>query len=248
MSEKVKMTTIALHQPNYLPWLGYFQKIYASDVFIFHDVVELNRRSFTQRVYIRNVFGQSETAFLSVPLKKYPRFERIHHLYPATEESWQVNHLNKIKQVYRKAPFFETYFPLLETWLLDAKINTLSLSELNIQLITNLLALLGIQRRLVKSSEMNFPLELKADFGIAWLVKQLNGTIYLSGEGAKKYQQEATYTAQNIQLKYSTYSKFLLENHPPQYQGEPLYGLSILDALFNMGAEGILNHFKQFDS
>jgi WbqC-like protein family len=44
------MTTVAIHQPNFLPWLGYFQKIYASDIFIFHDAVEFTKRSFTQQI------------------------------------------------------------------------------------------------------------------------------------------------------------------------------------------------------
>jgi WbqC-like protein family len=236
------MTTVAIHQPNFLPWLGYFQKIYASDLFIFHDAVEFTKRSFTQRVFIRKMVGSDEKIYLTVPLQKHSDFETIQKLQVVSNVDWQRTHLNKIKNVYQKAPFFELYFPLLEAWFLQLK-NIHSFSDINIQLIINILDILKIKRTFLRSSEMNFPLDLKADRGVAWLVEQAGGSIYLSGEGAKKYQHEQTYTDKNICLKYSNYGLFLSENLPPQYQGAPMNGLSIVDALFNIGAEGIVNHF-----
>jgi WbqC-like protein family len=240
------MTTVAIHQPNFLPWLGYFQKIYASDIFIFHDAVEFTKRSFTQRVCIRKTVNSDEKIYLTVPLQKHSDYEQIKNLQVASNEYWQTAHLNKIKNVYRKAPFFELYFPQLEAWFLLSKTAN-SFADMNIQLIINILDILKIKRIMYRSAEMGFPLDLKADKGIAWLVEKVGGSTYLSGEGARKYQQEQTFIDKNIDLKYAKYGAFLMENHPPQYQGTPIYGLSVIDALFNIGAAGILNHFKQFD-
>jgi hypothetical protein len=236
-----------VHQPNYLPWLGYFQKIYACDVFIFHDAVEFTKRSFTQRTQIRKYLGSNKPIYLTVPLRKHSDFDPIQTLIPNYSTDWQQEHLNKIKNTYRTAPHFNKYYPAIETALMAVAEAQLDFATLNIQLITNILDILKINRVLLKSSEMGFPNALKADKGVAWLVKTVNGQVYLSGLGAKKYQHGSTYEEQNIVLKYSDYGNFLLSDHPTQHQETYLHGLSILDALFNVGASGIIEHFKRFE-
>ena len=234
---------IAIHQPNYLPWLGYFYKIWASDIFVLHDNVEFTKQSFTKRVFIRKSANSTEATYLSVPLKKHSDFIFIKNLKISTEQNWQKSHLNKIYNTYHRAPFFNNYYPIISKTLLDSYL-TESLAELNKKLILNILNILNIDSQIVMSSDL--PLSgYRADEFNAAIVAHLGGSVYISGTGAKKYQSENTYLERHIALMYNQIGKYL-NSTPPQYPVHFMGNLSILDALFYIGEKEILNIFEQY--
>ncbi len=235
--------TISIHQPNYLPWIGYFYKIWASDIFILHDNVEYTKHSFTKRVFIRKYPATSEQDYIIVPLKRHSDFALISDLKICQEQNWQQKQINKIYYVYHKAPFFNDYFPTLERSILSGRDLTY-LAEFNKNLIFDILSFLNIDRKIVLSSEL--PIRgFQADEYNAELVGYMGGDLYMSGTGAKKYQFNMTYSERGISLIYNEIGNYL-KNHPPQYPIQFDAGLSILDALFYIGAEGILDIFKAY--
>ena len=234
---------VSIHQPNYMPWLGYFYKIWASDLFVLHDNVEFTKHSFTKRVFIRKAPADTERHYLSVPLSKHSDFSLIRDLKICSQQNWQQKQINKISYVYHRAPFFDAYFPILKKTILESR-ETTFLTDLNHKLILNILDFLETKTPIVLSSDL--PINgFQADEYNAEIVAHLGGDCYMSGMGAKKYQFNMTYSDLGIYLVYNQLSDFLKTN-TPQYPVPFDMGLSILDALFYIGAEQIMSIFEDY--
>jgi hypothetical protein len=234
---------VSIHQPNYIPWLGYFYKIWASDAFVLHDNVEYTKQSFTKRVFIRKEPNTPSRVYLSVPLKKHSDFALIRELEICNLQNWQQKHLNKIYYVYHKAPFFKHYYPIIQKTI-ESSHDLTHLADLNKFLIFNVLDILDIDKPIHISSQL--PLKgFKADEYNAEIVRKVGGDTYMSGVGAKKYQAENTYSKRHISLIYNNIGQYL-QQAPPQYPTTFDAGLSILDALFYIGKDGILQLFNDY--
>lgn len=234
---------IAIHQPNYLPWLGYFYKIWVSEKFVFHDNVEYTKKSFTKRVCIRKYPDTDTTNYLSVPLKHHSDFELIKDLKICNNINWREKHLNKVYYVYHRAPFFDAFFPMYKQILTDKNPLDDTLVHLNTTLIKAIMQVLGINTPLYYSSHLPISV-LKADFYNAEIAQFLGGTHYVSGTGAQNYQSQLTYESFNVQLDISHFNEFI-HQVPPQYPVPFLPYLSILDALFYLGAQEINALFQR---
>ena len=239
--------TVAIHQPNYLPWLGYFYKIWAADVFVFHDDVQYSKQSLTKRTHIRANHHSSEKKYLSIPLAQHSDSSLISDLKINHSTTWHLQHLRQLKALYQKSPFFDIYFPTIETWLLAAPDYT-HLAEWNIGLIKNISALFEKNKTVFyQSSQLPLTeLHLKGnDYNLA-LVQYTSGTHYLSGIGARKYQEEGIFEKANVTIHYNHIGAYIEEKKYIQQQGAWLGGLSILDAIFNIGMVEIENLFLQY--
>jgi hypothetical protein len=226
--------TIAIHQPNYLPWLGYFYKIANCDCFVFLDDVQYIRQSFTRRVCIRQSPNELQKSYLIVPLQKHSRFTNINDLHINHEQGWQKRQLGQVHHAYQKSENFDRMFSLFQTWM-EASYSFSKLSEFNIYLIKEVCQLLKIDCEFVRSSDLSV-MGSKQEY-IINIVKHLNGEVYLSGKGARKYQEEADFRKANISLQYSTYKEI------PDYQaqGEWLKGLSVIDHMMNLSTQEVQN-------
>ena len=108
---------LSIHQPAYIPWLGYYDRIAKSDVFIILDTVQYQKNSFQNRNKIRTKTGWS---WITVPVitKKILYEKNINQIEIDYNQNWNTKHLKSIKQVYAKAKNFEKIFPLLENILI----------------------------------------------------------------------------------------------------------------------------------
>jgi len=236
---------IAIHQPNFFPWLGYFHKIYHSDVFVFHDNAEYSKKAYINRTFVRKAPNSPERAYITLPLKKHSDFERIKNLKVDNSQNFHQKLLNRIRNVYQKTPFFGEYFPLVEETILNSG-NLESLLKINMGTIECILKILSIKREFVFSSSL--PVNGKKSEYNLNVVKHLKGAAYFSGSGAREYQNDADFDREGIRLVYQDIYDFL-EGHPyEQFQEKKfLNGLSIIDALFNVGASGITEIFKSYE-
>jgi hypothetical protein len=234
---------VSIHQPNYIPWLGYFYKIWASDAFVLLDDVEYTKQSLTKRVFIRKELSTPSRVYLSVPLKKHSNTTLIRELEIYNQKNWQRKHLINIYHVYHKAPFFKKYYPIIQKTI-ESSHDLTHLADLNKFLIFNILDILDIDKPIYLSSQL--PIKgFKADEYNAEIVKKIGGDCYMSGVGAKKYQIESTYSKRHIALIYNNIGEYM-QQAPPQYPTSFDAGLSILDALFFIGKEGILQLFNDY--
>jgi hypothetical protein len=212
---------VAIHQPNYLPWCGYFAKMSAADVFILLDNVDMSKGSYTSRCQIRN--GDSPQWF-SVPV-------RFHAGDPITavqfaNAQWAGKHLKTLKHIYGRCPFFDEVMAVVEPVYRDPGER---LGEFNIRMIRRLADYLGLPCRLWKASELAAAGE--GDDRLLALVRCVQGDTYLSGKGGQNYQDPKKFAAAGIELVVKTYAPISY----PQGGHEFLGGLSIIDALCNLG-------------
>jgi hypothetical protein len=228
------VTVVAVHQPNYLPWLGYFAKIARADIFVFLDDVQFSKGSFTNRVQIARGGAPS---WLTQPVRY--QFGDPISVVSFAKPDWARAHAEAIRQTYRRTACFPSVWPDIEALLAEA---TGGLATVNVRLNQALAARLGLVNcRFVKSSSLPISRDAEAGTRLAEIVAHLApGGTYLSGKGGAKYQSEVTFAARGIRLVYSTFS-------PPTYsQGhEPfLPGLSIIDALFHCGWEATAEQLR----
>jgi hypothetical protein len=213
---------VAVHQPNYAPWCGYFAKMFASDAFVFFDDAQLPQgRSFVTRVKIAR--GPDEEQWLTVPVVK--RLEPIRAVEFA-DRSWAERHQQTLRHVYGKTPHFAAVMGLIGP-LYESP--GLSVAEFNMRLIREVASYLGYSGDFHRSSE--HPSDLKADARIAQLVADIGGSVYVSGAGGQKYQSEAVYAQRGITLQVRTYQPASYTRSGWAWVG----GLSVLDPLFHLG-------------
>lgn len=234
-----RIESIAIHQPNYIPWLGYFFKIFMADHFVFHDDVIFSSKSFTKRALFRKEFNNQETQWLGVAVHK-SKDKKIHEIKIDHMSLKIKRHLKKMEYLYHATPYFDYYFPSIKSMLSDFDQHE-NLAEFNIHVIKKISALLKIHSSFHKSSSLD--LNLKGhEYNMA-LIEHFNCGIYYSGTGAKEYQQDELFVEKNIQLIYLDSLGYLQKNKYTQHQGEFLPGLSIIDAIMNVGVEGVREIF-----
>lgn len=214
----------AIHQPNFVPWIGYFHKILKSDVFIFLDHVEYTRRSFINRNRIK---GPTGAKWLTVPVS-FKNKPSILVVQINNNLDWKRNHLSTFKAFYGKAEHFEEIYSILEE-IYEKK--WVYLAEFNKALIKEISSLLDLHTEFVDSHTLH-PREKKMGL-IIELCTKVNANIYFSGKGAIKYQDPKVFEEHGIKLVYQEFE------HPvyPQRFGEFISNLSILDMLFNVGID-----------
>jgi hypothetical protein len=219
------MTIASIHQPQYLPWLPYCAKADGCQVFVYLDNVQYQKNGVQNRNQIKTAQGAQ---WLTVPVNASSdttiRETRI------ADQRWTKKHLQSIRQNYARAPFLDLFEeglrPILEQPHED-------LAGLNIAVTEWLFRSLGIGCKRIRASELKVA-GMKDDLVIA-ICKAAGATVYLSGHGAKCYQDEKKFRAEGIELRYHEY-------HNPTYaQCHPAGGflpdLSSLDLILNAGPD-----------
>jgi len=220
--------TVAIHQPNFFPWLGYFNKIYKSNAFVFLDEVQFPRTSSANVVNRTKILCNGEAKWLTCTLAKKGSLVKIGEL--EIKEDIKSTNFEKINQYYKKSPFYKEVIKFVEEIMLYWNNN---LSSYNINAIKRICEKLGIEREFILQSSLN-TISAKEDLMIE-ITKKAKGEVYLSGNGARKYQKEVNFLNQGVKL---VYQEFIPQEYKQYGTKEFNAGLSVLDALFNQGFEG----------
>jgi hypothetical protein len=213
---------VTIHQPDFLPWLGFFDRWKRSDLFIVLDDVQFIRRGWQHRDKIKTARG---VQWLTVPVMKKSRFsQKISDVEIDNQADWRQKHLNTLSAAYRKALHFERVYGALNA--IYSKRHLL-LIDLNLDLLTFGAEALGVATPLVLSSSLH-ERTTKSE-RLANLVKAVGGTIYLTGLGSKGYLDDQPFKRQGVEVIWQRFQ------HPvyPQLHGafEPM--LSVLDYLMS---------------
>jgi len=225
------LRSIAIHQPNYIPWLGYFYKIYQSEIFVFLDDVQFSNQGLHNYHFIKTPNGPVR---LRIPVIQ-TLGDKINEVKIRNESDWHKNHLNQLYANYRRTSYFEEVYSDFSRLLTESHEY---LTSLNISIIEFICKKLGITFHFIRSSELN--LNSVKEAKIIDVCNARGGTIYLSGTGARAYQNEADFLKNGIQLKYSEYKIFEYHQEFPGFQSN----VSVLDFLMNCGYNWdlVLNH------
>jgi hypothetical protein len=219
------MKTVTIHQPNYLPWLGYFHKISHSDCFVILDNVEYSKNSVINRNKIRIKDGW---AYLTIPIEKKYHNSRIVDVELQDDYSWQNSHFNTLEANYKKADYFYCHADFFRK-LFNAKYRYLW--EINEKIILYLLDCFDINVEIKKSSELNLDFDLKKTGLILDILKEVEANKYLSGPSGKRYLEPDLFIVNDIKLEYTNFKHPIYKQ---RYQGF-VSDLSAVDLLFNIG-------------
>jgi hypothetical protein len=219
---------VAIHQPNFFPWLGYFDKIRRADVFIFLDAVDYPRAgsggmgSWTNRVRIA---VQNEARWITCPVRRVPLGRPIREVAIDDRQPWRLKLIKTLRANYGRAARFESAMSLIEPLIMH---NEGNLATANIAAIKAIAAHLGLATRFVRQSDLTY--EGKATELLIALVRAVGGTGYLSGGGAAGYQQEQLFRQDGVELVFQAFS-------PKPYGPTDTFipGLSVIDYLMRDG-------------
>ncbi len=218
---------VAGHQPNYLPWLGFFDKVRRSDVFIIEDNVQFERQGFTNRNRILTADG---IRWLTVPIEhaNKPLLIREVHIANEGEPRWGRKHWLTLKHSYCKTPYWNDYADFFkETYEREWDL----LIDLNMHLIRGIMAFLEIKKPLIMSSSLAAS-GRKTGLIIAQC-KELGADVQLAGNGCKEYIDQTLFERQGIKLVFQDFV------HPVYPQGRSVFtpNLSVVDYLFCVGSK-----------
>ncbi|MGK0313802.1 MAG: hypothetical protein ACI86M_000011 [Saprospiraceae bacterium] len=209
---------VAIHQPNFLPWMGYFYKIAQCDTFVFFEDVEYTKRSFIRRVKIHKPHKVDEDKYLIVPLQKHSDFADIAELKLLIDPIWQRRIKAQIHQSYSKTPCYAQLESILDTFFTD-KWEAEYFINFSTEIILHIARKLELECEWKYSSSLGIKKQ-SAEANIE-IIKKVGGSKYISGLGAKKYQTKDQYLDQGIQLIYSDYpTRFRNKNLPTHFMNK----------------------------
>jgi hypothetical protein len=228
------LKTVTMHQPNYLPWIGFFAKVSLSDCLIIYDNAQYEKNGVTNRNKIRTRAGP---LYLTVPVGKLPVDTGIADIVLPPDKKWRLQHWRTIYQNYARAPFFDDYAAFFEN-LYRQELHYLR--DLNEQILLYLLSCFEINVETVRTSSLYVdPTLRKTDLMLAYMNK-VGASTYVSGPSGKNYLETDRFAASDIALKYFKFEHPVYKQRYPGFEAN----LSAIDLLFNLGPEasGIVKH------
>jgi hypothetical protein len=218
--------TVSINQPAYLPWLGYFERIAASDVHIVLDHVQFEKNSFVNRNKVRTREGWT---WLTVPVLTKGRFGHlaINQLDLVAGHPWAKKHWSTLRMNYARAPFFPSYAPAYDALYAHPWSGFLPMAE---AFLRQHLADLGIRTQILFSSTLGIS-GTKSDL-VLNLCRAVGADRYLSGPLGRSYLTEADFEDAGIQLVYQDFK------HPSYTQCQPGAfepAMGVIDLISNHG-------------
>lgn len=223
---------VSIHQPHFLPWLGYLHRMMQCDLFVLLDHVQFERQNFQNRVTIKTPDGPQ---WLSVPVLHGSRCERIVDKYIDNEgkgrHRWGARMLRTLRHAYRGAPWFQTWAAGLER-LLDGDWERLV--DLDLASLELLRTALDIDTPLLRSSMLQ--VRGQREDAVLEICQAVGAKAFLGGMGAsRRYLDPAPFRRAGIELRWQDFE------HPRYPQRAPVdqfvTGISALDLIFNCGPD-----------
>jgi WbqC-like protein family len=218
---------LTVHQPNFLPYLGFFDKCDYSEILVLYNSTQFKKNDFQNR---NKIAGKGGEVLLTIPVNK--KFgQKINEVKINNSKKWKEKHLKSLENCYSKSKYFLKYFSEIKE-VYYAK-NWEFLSDFNIYFIKFLLKKLKISCNILLSSEMN--LRERGSDALMEICEKLNLKEYISGTNGRKYLVLDKFKEKEILVRFQNYAH-------PRYNQEGIKFkpyLSILDLLFNEGPNSL---------
>lgn len=222
---------VSVHQPNFLPWPGFFNKIKNSNIFVLLDHVQFSSRSYINRV---KIFIENKPRWISIPIIKGR--DRINLSKISNHRNWKRKLLHSIHHNYSSLPMYGKYIGEIKYLINYEEKN---LFDYNLQIINYFIKKLKINTTILKSSEILKNENLRGSEMIVHICKICKSNVYLAGDGAEGYEDLNIYKLNKIKyFKNNYHQKPYKQKHTKNF----VKGLSILDCLFNVGFEKLTEY------
>ena len=220
---------VAIHQPNFFPWLGFFDKLARADTMVLLDSVQFPKKGGTWINRVQLLVGDSP-AWVTVPVvRAYEGTRTIVEMEIDESAPWRKKLLKTIQASYGRAPYHDDVAGPLADLVEDP---SGSLADYNVAAIEALASSLGIETKLVRSSQLEAD-GAATDLLVA-ITREVGGRAYLAGGGASGYQEDEKLEAAGIELVEQRFEHPVYE----QRTNEFVPGLSVIDALMGCGFAG----------
>ncbi len=239
MDDIESISKLAIHQPNFAPWLGYFLKMAQADTFILLDDVQFSKGSYTPRVRIhQKLFDGNQ--WLTIPIKKHSATTAISEIQLDRSQDIETMILNKLDAVYGKTNYYNQVVGEIEVLIQDLK-ETELLADFNQKWIEWFRSVLDINTPLEYSSQME-----KTDSNeqvILQICRSKKASVYISGQGGKSYIDLKAFNRYDIGVEFVDYGNSIKNRFPKRVDSQ-LTNKSILSWLMLIPQEEIRQIFK----
>lgn len=216
---------VSAHQPNFAPWLGFFDKALHSDVLVLLDTVQFIKRGYQNRTQLKGTAGPQ---WLTVPVITKGRYDQATMDVEIDETAdWQRVHLRTLQGLLAKAPHRDVLLEAVEP--IYGREGVRRLVDLNVAVIREVIVRLGIATRLVLASELD--VTGSSTRLMLNLTQAVGGEVYLSGPTGRTYLEPELFAAEGVDLRYHRFEAF----EYPQRHGDFAPGLSCFDYIGNAG-------------
>lgn len=228
---------VSIMQPYFFPYIGYFQLIANSDVFVIYDDVNFIKKGWINR----NTILVNNTPYLfSIPLQNVSQNKLINEIFISDLDKWKTDLLKTISSSYKKAPFYQDVYPLIE--------KIISFDELNLALyiqnsLQDLCEYLNLNTKLIMSSEIVKNNGLRGENKIIDICLQLGANQYINAIGGIELYIQDNFQVKNIDLKFIKSENIIYK----QFKNEFKPWLSIIDVIMFNSLEDtrmLLNKFE----
>ncbi len=217
---------LAIHQPQYMPWLGYFHKLASCDLFVLLDDVQFKKNEWQHRNRIRGAQGPQ---WLSVP-NHYHFPQKITEVRVLNERDWKKDHLSAIRSCYGRTPFFEKYAADLSHFFEN---NWETIDKLNADSIKLITGWMGIKTPIKISS--NHVLHGESTVRLINICRHFGADTYLAGAGGKDYMDLGLFEQAGIKVLFQEFACPCYAQHWARTPENFVPNLSALDLVFNAG-------------
>ena len=219
------MSTICIHQPDFVPYLGFFHRLLLSEHFILLDDVQFIRRGWQHRDRIK---GRNGSVWLTLSLRKGDYHQRINEVELSGDSKWIDDNLNLLRECYGKAACYSEVFPRVEAIY---QAGHRLMIDFNCALLDVAMDYFDISIPISRASD--YAIKATSSARLLALVQVEKGDTYLTGTGSRDYLDEDIFRAAGIQVRWQSFKHPV---YPQLYDGfEPM--LSCLDVLFNCGRD-----------
>jgi len=228
---------IAIMQPYFFPYIGYWQLICAVDRFVIYDDVNYIKRGWVNR---NRILINGEPSYITVPLQQASQNKRICDIYLQFSSIWRDKLIKSVETTYRKAPYFVEVFPVIERII---RYETDNLSDYLAHQLQTLAVFMGINTKFVQTSRCYENNELSGQNRILDICKQEGAVTYINPQGGQSLYDRVAFAQSGLDLKFLT--PFTIEYK--QFGSEFIPWLSIIDVMmFNSPdqLQMLLNKYK----
>lgn len=218
--EESIVTSIAIMQPYFCPYIGYFQLIQSADVFVIYDNIEYTKKGWINR---NRFLANGEAATFSLALKKDSDHLDVRERFLA-ENFDRRKLLNRIEGAYRKAPYFDDVLPLLKSVVLNEQQNLFAFIHHSVAEVCDYL---GITTRIVRSSHVEIDHSLRGQDKVVAICQAFQADTYINPIGGRELYAKETFRNQGLELRFLQTGDIVY----PQLGAEFVASLSIIDVM-----------------
>ena len=228
---------LAIMQPYFFPYLGYFSLIDSVDTFVVYDDVNFIRRGWVNR---NNFLGKQGVYRYTLPVKKASQNEKISNLSISEFQSQKKRFLTSMEHSYKKAPYYERVSALLN---LIYSTNDDNLSNFLTRSLQHIIDYLGISATLLRSSELHIAKNTISQARIIEMCKELQASTYINAQGGAELYDSTSFSSENINLEFINFEGSEYKQHT---ENSFVSNLSVIDGMMFNSPSELLSIIKRY--